>query len=163
MVALHLLALVVMVVGLVGVVVPVLPGLLLVWLASVGTLLLVDTDTTGWTVSAVLTVLFLLGTAATIWLPTRTGRRGDVPASSLLAAVVGALVGFVVLPVVGFLVGAFLGLLAAEQRRQGDTQAAWRTTLGVARAYGIGVLVELVIGVTMIATWAITVLVRGVG
>jgi uncharacterized protein YqgC (DUF456 family) len=163
MVALHLLALVVMVIGLVGVVVPVLPGLLLVWLAGVGTLLLVDTDATGWTVAAVLTVLFVLGTAATIYLPTRTGRRGDVPGSSLLAAGVGAVVGFVVLPVVGFLVGAFLGLLAAEQRRQGDTQAAWRTSIGVARAYGVGVLVELVLGVTMIGIWAVTVLVRGVG
>jgi uncharacterized protein len=155
------LALLVMLVGLVGVVVPVLPGLLLVWVASVGTMLYLGTDAIGWAVAAVLTVLFAFGTGATIWLPARQGRRGGVPLRSLLAALAGALIGFFVIPVVGLLIGAFVGLLLGEQRRHGDWQSALASVGQVMRAYGIGVVVELVVGVTMIGIWLVAVVVRG--
>jgi uncharacterized protein len=155
------LALVVMVVGLVGVVVPVLPGLLLVWVASAGTMLYLGTDAAGWAVAGLLTVLFALGSGATIWLPARQGRRGGVPMRSLLAALLGAVVGFVVIPVVGFLIGAFVGLLLGEQRRHGDWQAATASVGQVLRAYGVGIVVELVVGVTMIAAWSIALVLRG--
>jgi uncharacterized protein len=154
------LALVVMVVGLVGVVVPVLPGLLLVWLAGAGTMLYLGTDPAGWTVAVLLTLLFAVGSGATIWLPARQGRRGGVPLRSLLAALLGAVVGFVVLPVVGFLVGAFVGLLVGEQQRLGDWPAARASVGQVLRAYGVGVIVELVVGVLMIATWLVALVVR---
>jgi uncharacterized protein len=155
------LALLVMLVGLVGVVVPVLPGLLLVWLASVGTMLYVGTDAAGWAVAGVLTLLFALGTGATIWLPARQGRRGGVPLRSLVAAGVGAVIGFFVIPVVGFLIGAFAGLLLGEQQRLGDWQPALASVGQVLRAYGVGVVVELVVGVTMIGIWLVAVVVRG--
>jgi uncharacterized protein len=154
------LALAVMVVGLVGVVVPVLPGLLLVWLASAGTMLYVGTDAAGWIVAVLLTVLFALGSGATIWLPARQGRRGGVPLRSLLTALVGAVVGFVVIPVVGFPIGAFVGLLLGEQQRHGDWQVATASVGQVLRAYGIGVVVEVVVGVIMIATWLVALVMR---
>jgi uncharacterized protein len=154
-------ALLVMLVGLVGVVVPVLPGLLLVWVASAGTMLYLGTDAAGWAVAGVLTLLFALGTGATIWLPARQGRRGGVPLRSLVAAGVGAVIGFFVIPVVGFLIGAFAGLLLGEQQRLGDWQPALASVGQVLRAYGIGVVVELVVGVTMIGIWLVAVVVRG--
>lgn len=153
-------AVVVMLVGLVGVVVPVLPGLLLVWVASVGTTLLVRADLVGWLIAALLTVLFGLGTAATLWLPARQGRRGGVPLRSLLVAAVGAVVGFFVIPVVGFLVGGAAGLLLAEQSRLRGWDPALRSVGGVVRAYGMGVVVELVVGVSMIAVWAAAAVLR---
>lgn len=149
------LAVAVMLVGLIGVVVPVLPGLVLIWVAAVATTLLVARDLTGWLVAALLTVLFGLGMAATIWLPARQGRRGGVPLRSLFAAGVGAVVGFFVVPVIGFLVGGAVGLLAAERSRLGAWDPALRSVGGVVRAYGVGVLVELVAGVSMIAVWAV--------
>ena len=154
------LALVVMLVGLVGVVVPVMPGLLIVWLASVGTLLWQGTDITGWVLAGVLTVLFGLGTAATLYLPARTGRRGGLTAGTLGAVFAGALVGFVVVPVAGLLLGAAAGLYLGERLRLGGHQPAWASTVSVLRAYGVGVLVELVIGITMIGLWAGAVLLR---
>jgi uncharacterized protein len=154
------LALVVMLVGLIGVVVPVMPGLLLVWVAAVGTTLWVGADAVGWAVAGVLTACFAIGTAATIYLPARHGRRGGAPTPSPLAAFGGAVVGFFVLPVVGFLVGAFGAYLLAERRRLGDWPPAWSSLGGMVRAYGIGVLVELVLGVTMIAIWAVAALLR---
>jgi uncharacterized protein len=155
------LALLVMLVGMVGVVVPVLPGLLLVWLAGVSTTLWVGTDLAGWAVAVALTVLFLLGSAATVWLPAKQGRQGGASWASLAAAVLGALVGFVVIPVVGLLLGALAGLLVGEWRRLGDWSPAWSSTLQVLRAYGIGVIVELVLGTAMIGVWLVAALTRG--
>ena len=155
-----LVAVLIMLVGLIGVVVPVLPGLLVVWVAGVGSTLLVGTDLAGWAVAGLLTVLFGMGTAATLWLPARHGRRGGVPLRSLGTAAAGAVIGFFVIPIVGFLVGAALGLLVAERRRLGDWQPAWRSVGGIVRAYGIGVVVELVVGVSMIAVWAAAALLR---
>jgi uncharacterized protein len=155
------LALLGMVVGLIGVVVPVMPGLLLVWAIGVGTTLWVGTDTVGWGVAALLTLLFAGGGAATIWLPARQGRRGGVPLRSLVVAAVGAVVGFFVVPVLGFLLGGFVGLLVAEQQRLGGWQPATSSVGQVLRAYGIGVVVEVVVGVTMIGIWLVATVVRG--
>lgn len=148
-------------VGLFGVVVPVLPGLSVVWLGTAGTLLLHRVDATSWTVAAVITVLFLLGSAATIVLPTRTGIQGGVSRRSFLLAATGGVVGFFVFPVVGFPIGALAGLLVGEKQRLGDWMAARNSTWRVLRAYGIGVIIEVVVGLTMAATWLATVVLRG--
>jgi len=148
-------------VGLYGVVVPVLPGLLFVWLGTAGTLLAHRADATAWTVAAVLTVLFVVGTAATVVLPTRTGIQGGASPRSFLLAAIGGVVGFFVLPVLGFLVGALGGLLLGEKQRLGEWPEARNSTWRVLRAYGIGVVIELVLGLTMAATWLATVLLRG--
>lgn len=154
------LAVVVVLIGLVGVVVPVLPGLALIWLATAGSLLWHRADATGWVVVGVLTALLVVGTAATWWLPARTGRRGGADPRSFVLAGVGAVVGAVVVPIVGFLLGALAGLAVGERTRQGSWDAALATTGRVLRAYGAGVLVELVVGLTMVAVWVVTLLVR---
>jgi uncharacterized protein len=156
-----LLGIVGILIGLFGVVVPVLPGLLFVWLGTAGTLLLHRADTTGWLVAGFLTILFVLGTAATIWLPARTGRQGGASPRSFVLAGVGGVLGFFLLPVLGFVVGALAGLLIGEQRRLGEWDAARTSTGRVLRAYGIGVILELVLGLTMAATWAVTIALRG--
>ncbi len=156
----YALALVVMLIGMVGIVVPVLPGLLLVWIATVATVLVQGTDLVGWAVAVVLTGLFGAGTAATILLPARQGRQGGAPPSTFALAAAGAVVGFFVIPVLGILVGALLGLFAGERLRLGDNRAAVAATGRVLRAYGIGVLLEALIGVTMIGVWALTVVLR---
>lgn len=147
-------------IALVGVVVPVLPGLLIVWILGVGTTLWVGADTTGWVIAGVLTALFAAGTAATIWLPARQGRQGGAPASSMWTAALGGLVGFFVIPVVGLLVGAAGGLYVAEQRRLGSGEQARSSVVSVVRAYGVGVVIELVLGLLMIIVWLVGALVR---
>ena len=157
---LYALAVVVMLVGMIGILVPVLPGLFLVWIATVGTVLVQGTDLAGWLVALLLTCLFAAGTAATILLPAREGRQGGAPTSTFVLAAVGAVVGFFVLPVLGIIVGALLGLFVGERRRLGDNREAVAATGRVLRAYGLGVLIEALIGVTMIMTWAVTILLR---
>jgi len=149
-------AFLVMLVGLVGVVVPVLPGLLIVWLVGVTSLLWQGTDGAAW----MLTVLFALGTLATVLLPARRGREAGATTASFVTALLGAVLGFFVLPVAGFLVGFVVGLLLGERGRLGEWEAARRSTLSVLRGYGIGVLIELVLGVTMVGSWLVAVVVR---
>lgn len=160
MTLLYALAIVVMLIGMAGIVIPVLPGLLLVWMATVGTLLVQGMDPVGWTMAVVLTALFAAGTAATILLPARQGRRGGAPPATFALAGVGAVVGFFVIPVLGLLVGTLLGLFLGERLRLRDNRDAVAATGRVLRAYGMGVLVEAMIGVTMIGVWAITVVLR---
>ena len=153
-------AFLVMLVGLVGVVVPVLPGLLVVWLVGVGSLLWQGTDTSGWLLAAWLTLLFALGTLATVLLPARRGREAGATGASFAAAVLGAVIGFFLLPVAGFLVGFVSGLLLGERGRLGDWVLARRSTAAVLRAYGLGVLIELVLGIVMVGSWLVAVLAR---
>ncbi len=158
--AILLLAFLLMLVGMVGVLIPVLPGLAVVWLVGVITLLWQDLDGVGWAVSAWLTLLLVLGTLATVWFPARRGREAGAPSSTFAAAVFGAVVGFFVLPVLGFLFGALAGLLLAERSRLGDWPQARSSTLEVLRAYGVGVAVELLLGVVMVGSWLVAVVVR---
>lgn len=152
--------LVVMLVGLVGVVVPVLPGVAVVGLAGIVATFVLGIDGVGWVLVAVLAVVTVVGASASIVLPTRRGLRGDAARSSLTLAATLALVGFFVIPVVGLPVGAVLGLYLGELGRHGDRDRAWTSTRGVLQAYGVGVLVELVAALLLVAIWLPTTLVR---
>lgn len=144
-----------MLVGLVGVVVPLLPGTALVLAAGVAWAVLVAEDGVArWVVVAVMAALLVAGLVAKYALP---GRRlaGSLPRGTLVAGGAGALVGFVVLPPLGLLVGGVVGTYLAEARRVGPGAEARRSTVQVLKAVGLGVLAELVAGVLMVATWLV--------
>ena len=146
-----------MAVGLVGTIVPGLPGLVVIWLAGLVWALLED-GSGRWAVLAVLTVLLAVGTVAGYAVPAKA-LGGQVPRSTLVLGAVGAVVGMVVIPVVGLPVGGVLAVYAAELRRTRDRTAAWTSTKLALRGFGLGVLVEMGAGVLMVATWVIGVLV----
>lgn len=147
--------LLVMLVGLAGVIVPVLPGLLLVWASGVAWAWL-DGGGARWAVAAVLTVLFVAGTAAKYALPARRAAADGAPRRTLMLGAAGAVVGFFVIPVVGVVVGGVAAVYLAEAARLGDTGAAWRSTRAVLVGVGIGVLVELATGMVMVAVWGVS-------
>jgi uncharacterized protein YqgC (DUF456 family) len=147
-------------VGLVGTVVPGLPGLLLVFAVGTVSLLLQDASGSAWAVVGLLGVLAAGGTALSTVLPARRAVEDGAPSGSLALALAGAVVGFFVLPVLGLVVGGVLGLLVAEWRRIGALGPAWRSSRRVLGAYGIGVLLEVVVGCTMAAVWLATFVAR---
>lgn len=147
-------------VGIVGCVVPVLPGLLLVLVATAGTLLLQGASTAVWAVVGVLVVMTAVGTLLSLALPARRAAADGAPRQSLLAAGGGAVVGFFVVPVVGLVVGGVLGLLVAEQQRLGAWGPAWTSARGVLSSYGVGVLLEVLIGAAMGMLWLTTFVAR---
>ena len=141
----------VMLVGLVGVVVPLLPGTALVLAAGLGwAVLVVERGTGRWVVIAVMAALFVAGLVLKYALPGRH-LAGALPRRTLLLGAAGAALGFVVLPPLGLLLGGVLGVYLAEAQR--DRANAWRSTVSVLKAVGLGVLAELVAGVLMVGTW----------
>lgn len=146
------LTLVAMVLGLVGTVLPLLPGLPLIWGAALASFLTVGWSRTATLTMATVTVLMLGGIAAKYVLPSR--RSGQTASRrSLLWAAGGATVGFFVIPVVGFAIGGVVALYLAEQQRTGDAEAARANTVVALKRFGIGVLVEIAAGISMILVW----------
>ena len=142
---------VVMLVGLVGVVVPLLPGTALVLAAGVGwAVLVVDGGTGRWVVVGVMALLFVAGLVLKYALPGRH-LAGRLPRRTLLLGAAGAVLGFLVLPPLGLLLGGVAGVYLAEAQR--DRSTAWRSTVQVLKAVGLGVLAELTAGVLMVGTW----------
>jgi uncharacterized protein YqgC (DUF456 family) len=143
----------VMLVGLAGTVVPLLPGLPLIWGAGLIYGLLTGFDAVGWTAMAVLTLLLVLGVAAKYILSGRKAAAGGAPAYTMLAGALFGIIGFFVVPVIGLVLGAAAGILAAERLRTGDWGVAGRSTRDVLVAYGIGTAIEFAAGVLMIGAW----------
>jgi uncharacterized protein YqgC (DUF456 family) len=141
-----------MLVGLVGVVVPGIPGLLLV-AAVTGVWAYDQGGSAAWVVFGVVLVVLVLGTVAKYVLPSRTLKAAGAPISTLLLGLVGAVVGFFAIPVVGLLIGGAVGAYVGELLRLRDAAAAWRSTVATAKALGLGMLLELVAGVLAVAIW----------
>lgn len=151
-------ALLVMLVGLAGVAIPVLPGLSLVWLGAVGSMLVAGWSGGAWVTAAVVTTILVAAQVAEYVLPARAGRASGAPRSSLLAGAAGGIVGFFLIPVIGFVLGGVAGVYLAERSRLGRHATAWRTTWAVLRSVGLAALLQLLAGVLIIAVWSVHVL-----
>ena len=154
-VAWTVLAAVLMVLGLGGVVIPVLPGLALIWAVALGYGLIVGFGTIGTATMILLTLLLLGSVVLGFVIPKRSTDAHGVRWTSQAAALVGAVIGFFAIPIVGVPVGALLGVLLAERVDKSDWQMAWGSTKALAKGLGINVLVQLVIGFVMIASWSV--------
>lgn len=144
---------IVMVVGLVGVVLPVLPGLTLMWAAALAYGFLVGWSGLGVAVMALATVLVAAGFAAGILVPRQAAAAGGASGTAQLAGLVGAVIGFFLIPVVGVLVGALAGIFGVELARHGDRAAAWSATVATARGFGLSILIELGLGFALLVAW----------
>lgn len=143
----------VMLAGLAGTVVPLLPGLLIIWGAGMIHAAAHGFDAPTWVLAVVLSVLAAGGQVASLVLPHRGAAASGASGRGLVGGVAGAVIGMVVLPVLGLPIGAVAGIYLAERARTGDPSAAWRATKGALRGVGIGAIVEATAGVLMIAAW----------
>ncbi len=141
-----------MVVGLLGVILPGIPGLALV-AAVTGVWAFDRAEGSAWAVFGVVLVILVLGTIAKYALPHRTLKDAGAPRSTLVLGLVGAVVGFFVIPVVGLLIGGVAGVYIGELRRLHNGADARRSTVATAKAIGIGVLIELGAGLLAVAIW----------
>lgn len=139
--------------GLVGTVVVVVPGILIVW-GSVLVWALLGENPYRWWVLAFATALIVASTVLKYLVPGRRLAEAGVPGWTLAVAGIGGVVGFFLIPVVGFFVGFVLGLLASEMMRLRELSAAWPATKTALLAVGISVAVELFAGLMIAAGWA---------
>jgi uncharacterized protein YqgC (DUF456 family) len=141
-----------MLVGLVGIVVPVLPGLLLVWLATA--LWAFDhPNHWSWAVFGLCGVVYVAGVVTQYLVPGRRLKDAGVKTTTLFLAVVLAVVGFFVIPVVGAPVGFVLGVFLVELGRKRDRRVAWRSTVHAVKAVMTSIGIELLAGFVIVALW----------
>ncbi len=128
------------VLGLVGVVVPVLPGTLLV-LTGVLVWAVTEQSVTGWVVLALAVAVAVAGRVLQYLVPGRRMKDRGVRTSTMALAVLLAVVGFFVVPVIGAAIGFLLGIWLVEVGRGTPRGEAWRRTrhaaVGVLQSIGI--------------------------
>ena len=142
-----------MTIGVVGTVVPAVPGLGLVWAAALLYGLAIGFDDVGAVAFTLITSLALAGTIVGFVVPQRAAARGGAARSSMWFGGVLAMVGFVVVPVVGALLGGVLGVFLGELARTRDVATAWRATVATIKGIGVAGVVQLLIGLAMVAVW----------
>ncbi|MFF8957573.1 DUF456 domain-containing protein [Streptomyces sp. NPDC014894] len=142
----------VMVLGLVGVMVPGVPGRWLVW-AAVLWWALHELSATAWVLLVAATVLLLVDQVVVWLLPVRRAGRAGLTRRLRVFAGLGAVAGFVVLPVVGAVPGFVGGIYAAERMRLGGHGQARASARAAMRAAGTSLLVELFACLLVAGAW----------
>ncbi|MDX2598321.1 MULTISPECIES: DUF456 domain-containing protein [Streptomyces] len=138
--------------GLCGVLVPGVPGSWLVW-AAVLWWALKDPQPVAWAVLVGATALLLLSLVVRWALPPRRLRASGATPRMAVYAGIGAVLGFLLVPVVGALPGFMAGIYLHERLRlggHGEAMAALRTTMG---AGGSSVLTELFACLLIAGAW----------
>ena len=148
---------VLIVIGMVGIVIPVIPGLLLC-LAAVFVWAFDTKSTLGWWVFGVCAALYLAGLALQYSVPGRRMREAGVRRSTLVLAVLLAVVGFFVIPVVGAAIGFVGGIYLIELGHSQNRSAAWTSTKAALKAVFLSIGIELLAGLAIAVTWVVGVL-----
>lgn len=150
---------VVVLLGLCGVLVPGVPGSWLVWAGVMWWALEEPRPVAWWVLVGATTVLLLSRAVRWILPPRRLDQSGATPRMAVYAGV-GALLGFVLVPVLGAIPGFVGGIYLSERLRLGrhrDAAAAVRTAM---RSGGSSVLAELFACLLIAGAWVGAVLGR---
>lgn len=154
---------VVILVGIAGTMLPILPGLLLIWAAVVGYGLFVDHGVAGWTAVTLATMLAGIGLFLNVRIPQRSASASGMSVSAQIVALILAVLGFFLVPVVGFPLGFVLGTFLMRLRTTGDTREAWISTRKTLVALLKASAAQALCGIGMFVVWlgwAVTVALR---
>jgi uncharacterized protein YqgC (DUF456 family) len=147
------LTLLVMLVGLIGIVVPVIPGTVLIFVAALGYALAEGFQAIGWLTLLILGLLTLVATTADIWASSVGAKMGGASGWSVLAGLAGGLGGFILFNLPGAIVGAVLAVILIETIRLGEWKQAVKAGGGWALGWALSAVIQLGIGLTMVATF----------
>lgn len=144
-----------MIAALIGTVLPAFPGVGLAWLAG-----LVYGFTAGWTplgvgFMAAITVITIVAFGLVIVLPKRATEATGARRSATRAGLLGAIIGFFAIPVVGFMIGGAAGVYLAEYSISHDRQVAWTSTKGTLKGFGVAALVQVVAVIAIGVLWLV--------
>jgi uncharacterized protein YqgC (DUF456 family) len=146
---------VIMVIGVAGTVLPILPGLWLIWAAAVGFGVFSGFGIVGWIALTLTTALAVAGTAASFYLPQRSAASVGVPWWGQGLALVAAIAGFFLIPVVGAPVGFVAGILAVTLLRERHFEGALHATRATLKSMLMASGLQLAAGLAMVALWVI--------
>ena len=140
------LAIIAIIIGIAGCFLPIIPGIPLAF-AAVFLYAWYDgfVHITGFNllVLATLTMLSMISDYVLIALGSRL--TGSSKFSSI-GAIIGALVGFFIIPPLGIIVFCFLGAMAAEYYLHQDTAKAWKAAIGATIGFFTGMIFKVALG-----------------
>lgn len=142
----------VLLLGVAGVMVPGVPGTWLVW-AGLSWWALHERSGPAWTLLVAATVLLLVVQVVKWLLPPRRLHGAGVTPRMAAYAGAGAVLGFVLVPVLGAAPGFVGGIYLCERLRLGAHGEAWASARAVMRTVGTSVLVELWACLAVVAAW----------
>jgi uncharacterized protein YqgC (DUF456 family) len=143
-----------MLVGLIGTVLPILPGTILIFAGALLYALVEGFQVVGWPTLVVLGILAAVATTADLWASSIGAKIGGASGWSVVIGLLAGLVGFVVLNLPGAIIGAILGVLLTEIVRVGDWRQALKAGGGWVVGWVLSTLVQLGIGLVMVAIFA---------
>jgi uncharacterized protein YqgC (DUF456 family) len=146
------------VIGILGTILPHVPGLLLSWAGVLLWAIFTDAGPGKWWAVGVATVLALVSTVLKYLLPGRRMAKHGVPGLTLFIGTVAGIIGFFVVPVVGLFLFFVLGVFVAELIRLRDVGGAWPSTWKAIKAVGLSMLIEIFVGLLILASWGAAVL-----
>jgi uncharacterized protein YqgC (DUF456 family) len=146
---------VIMVVGLAGTVLPILPGLWLIWAAALGYGVFDGFGVWGWFAIALITALAAVASAGAIYLPQRRASSIGVPWWGQVLALIGAVAGFFLIPVVGAPVGFVTGILVVTLAREHHVHGALAATWATVKAMLLASAAQFATGLAMVAVWVV--------
>lgn len=140
-----------MLVGLIGIVLPVIPGTIIIFASALLYALVEGFQTVGWPTLVVLGLLTIIATTADLWASSVGAKIGGASGWSILTGLLGGLLGFLVFSLPGAILGAILGVLLMELIRVGDLRKAFKAGGGWALGWILATIVQLAIGLAMVA------------
>jgi len=149
----------VMLVGLVATLTPIIPGLLMMWAAALVYGLVIRFDTAGWIIFGIISVLALVGGLLDNVFMAGSSRKAGASWLSIGAALLGALIGSLLLPPFGGLLLAVIFIFLAEYLRLKNWRQALESTKGLAIGCGWAAITRFVFGFLILAGWLMWVLV----
>jgi hypothetical protein len=145
----------IMLVGLFGTLVPFFPGIVVIWLASLGYGLLTGFKTLGIIMFILITLLMVAGITVDNVLMGLGARRGGAAWSSTIIGLVAGIVGTVIWPPFGGLIAAPLFVYLFELLRLRDWRSAFKAAFGLTAGWGLSFLARFGIGGVMVALWLV--------
>jgi uncharacterized protein YqgC (DUF456 family) len=142
-----------MLLGLFGVFLPLLPDVLLIWLSALGYGLLVGWGKWGPYLFGLILVLGAISWIAEYLLSGLGARIGGGSLWSVSAGIALGIIGFILFPPFGAIIGMLLGLFLVEFYRVRDLRHASKATLGMGLGYGLSYGLRLMLALMMIVAW----------
>ncbi|MFA5837472.1 MAG: DUF456 domain-containing protein [Bellilinea sp.] len=145
----------VMLTGLGMLALPILPGLWVMWIAALVYAISTGFGTTAIIFMVLITILTVVGGLMDNILMGANARVSGASWLSIGVALVGAVVGSILLPPVGGLLLALAGIFLVEYIRIKDWRKALESTKGMALGCGWGVIARFGFGVLVMIVWLI--------
>jgi hypothetical protein len=145
----------VILIGLAGTLVPWFPDILLIWGAGLGYGLLIGWGPLGPWLLGAMTVLGIAALAADVVMGSAGARLGGASGWGLAAGFVCALIGLLVAPPLGAVVGFALGVLLVESLRRRDARQGLRASAGAVIGWGASFVVKFLLALAMATAWGV--------